>query len=67
MNLGPHVAFIVTAYAAAIAMVAGLVVWIVFDRRHLNRLLDDFEAKGIARRSQRANERNYELDRKELG
>jgi heme exporter protein D len=56
MNLGPHAAFIVTAYAAAIAIVAGLVAWIVFDRRHLSRMLDAFDARGIARRSERANE-----------
>jgi heme exporter protein D len=53
MNLGPHAAFIVTAYAAAIAIVAGLVAWIVFDRRHLSRMLDAFDAQGIARRSER--------------
>jgi len=56
MNLGPHAAFIVTAYAAAIAIVAGLVAWIAFDRRHLSRMLDTFEAQGISRRSERANE-----------
>jgi heme exporter protein D len=54
MSLGPHAAFIVTAYAAAIAIVAGLVAWIVFDRRRLSRMLDDFEAQGITRRSTRA-------------
>jgi len=46
----------VTAYGAAIAIVAGLVAWIVFDRRHLSRMLDAFDAQGIARRSERANE-----------
>jgi heme exporter protein D len=56
MNLGPHAAFIATAYAAAIAIVAGLVGWIVLDRRHLSRMLDAFEAQGISRRSERANE-----------
>ena len=56
MNLGPYAAFIVTAYGAAIALVAGLVAWIVFDRRHLSRMLDAFEAQGISRRSERANE-----------
>jgi heme exporter protein D len=54
MNLGPHAAFIVTAYGAAIAIVAGLIAWIVFDRRHLSRMLDDFQAQGITRRSTRA-------------
>jgi len=53
MNLGPHAAFIVTAYVAAIAIVAGLIGWIVLDRRQLSRILDDFEAQGISRRSTR--------------
>jgi heme exporter protein D len=54
MNLGPHAAFIVTAYIAAIAIVAGLIGWIVLDRRRLSRMLDDFDAQGISRRSTRA-------------
>ena len=33
MDLGPHAAFILTAYAAAIGIVAGLIVWIMLDRR----------------------------------
>ena len=56
MNLGPHVGFIVTAYAAAIAIVAALVAWIMFERWHLTRMLDEFEAQGIKRRSGRAQE-----------
>ena len=50
MNLGPHAAFIVTAYAAAIVIVAGLILWVVLDRRHLSRMLDDLDAQGITRR-----------------
>lgn len=59
IHLGPHVAFIVAAYAAAVAIVAGLIAWIVLERRHLSRLLDDFEARGITRRSQRADGQNW--------
>ena len=59
MNLGPHAVFIVTAYAAAVAIVAGLVLWVVLDRRHLLRVLDEFDAQGIARRSERANEEKW--------
>lgn len=55
MNLGPHAAFIVTAYAAAIAIVVGLIVWVVLDRRHLTRMLAALEAQGVTRRSGRAN------------
>jgi heme exporter protein D len=54
MSLGPHAAFIVTAYAAAIAIIAGLIAWVVLDRRRLSRMLDDFEAQGVTRRSTRA-------------
>ena len=54
MNLGPHAAFIVISYAAAVAIVAGLIVWIVLDRRHLVRELDELETQGITRRSERA-------------
>jgi heme exporter protein D len=56
MNLGPHAAFILSAYAAAVGIVMGLVMWIVLDRRHLIRMLDDFDAQGITRRSARTNE-----------
>ena len=54
MTLGPHAAFIVTAYVAAIAIVAGLIGWIVLDLRRLSRILNDFDAQGISRRSTRA-------------
>jgi heme exporter protein D len=53
MNLGPHGAFILTAYAAAIAIVGGLIAWIVLDRRFLMRALQQLESQGITRRSER--------------
>jgi len=56
MDLGPHAAFIVTAYAAAIGIVAGLVMWVLLDRRRLARVLAALEAQGITRRSERAGE-----------
>jgi heme exporter protein D len=56
MNLGPHAAFIVTAYAAAAMIVAGLIAWVTLDRRQLTRELDELEARGVTRRSQRAGE-----------
>jgi heme exporter protein D len=56
MDLGPHAAFIVIAYAAAIGIVAGLIVWIVLDRRYLVRELAELDAQGITRRSERSGE-----------
>jgi len=51
MNLGPHAAFILAAYAAAIVVVAGLVAWVILDFRAQKRVLGDLEAHGVTRRS----------------
>ncbi len=56
MDLGPHAAFIVAAYAAAVVIVAGLIAWIVLDRRHLRRALEELETQGMMRRSERTGE-----------
>ena len=56
MELGPHAVFIVAAYAVAVVIVAGLIVWVVVERRHLRRALDELEERGIMRRSERAGE-----------
>ena len=55
-TLGPYAAFILIAYAAAIAIVAGLVAWVVLDRRQLIRLIAEVEARGATRRSRRERE-----------
>jgi len=54
VNLGPHAAFIVGSYAAAIAIVAGLIAWIAIDHRAQKRRLETLEARGVTRRSERA-------------
>jgi len=51
MSLGPHAAFILAAYAAAIVVVAGLIAWVVADFRAQRRALGDLEAHGVTRRS----------------
>jgi heme exporter protein D len=51
MNLGPHAAFIIAAYAAVIVAVAGLIGWVVVDFRAQKRMLGDLEAHGVTRRS----------------
>jgi heme exporter protein D len=56
MSLGPHAAFILSAYGAAVAIVAVLVSWILIDRYRLQRTIEDLEAHGIARRSDAVNE-----------
>jgi heme exporter protein D len=51
MNLGPYAGFIVAAYAAALAVVAALVSWVIADHRAQRRTLHDLEMRGITRRS----------------
>jgi heme exporter protein D len=51
MDLGPHAGFILAAYAIALAVVAGLIAWIVLDHRAQLRVLDDLERAGVTRRS----------------
>jgi heme exporter protein D len=58
MAAGPYAIFIIGAYGAAGVIVAGLIAWIVLDRRHLTHLINELEAKGITRRSERAYEKN---------
>jgi heme exporter protein D len=57
MDLGPHAAFIVGAYAVAILIVAALVSWVLIDHRRQRQILSELEAKGITRRSERSPER----------
>jgi heme exporter protein D len=56
MSLGPHAAFIVAAYAVAVAVVAGLIAWVWLDFRAQRRALGDLEAHGVTRRSAVAKE-----------
>jgi heme exporter protein D len=51
LNLGPYAGFIIAAYAVALGVVVGLIVWIVADHRAQQRTLKDLEARGIGRRS----------------
>ena len=53
-NLGPHAAFIVAAYAAALAVIISLIAWVVADHTAQRRLLADLEARGVSRRSDKA-------------
>lgn len=51
MDLGPHAAFIIAAYAMAALVVIGLIAWVLADHAAQRRLLADLEARGVTRRS----------------
>ncbi len=57
MELGPHAAFIVAAYAAGVLVVLLLIGWVVADYRAQLRTLAELEQQGVTRRST-APERN---------
>ena len=50
-SLGPHAAFIVAAYSAAIVILATLIGWIALDYRTQHRILSDLDERGVKRRS----------------
>ena len=51
MDLGPHSAFIIAAYAVAATIIALLIAWVMVDHRAQRRALGDLEARGVTRRS----------------
>jgi heme exporter protein D len=53
MDLGPHAPFIVLSYGIAVAVIAGLIGWVLMDYRAQLRALADLEARGVTRRSER--------------
>ena len=54
MDLGPHAGFILASYAATALAIAALIAWLVIDGRRQQRLIDELEARGVRRRSERA-------------
>jgi heme exporter protein D len=56
MDPAGHTAFIVSAYVAAVAVVAALIAWVKIDYRRQRRLIADLEKRGIVRRSARGEE-----------
>jgi heme exporter protein D len=51
MNFGPHAGFIIAAYAVAVLVVIGLIIWVEFDNRAQRRYLKKLHADGVTRRS----------------
>jgi heme exporter protein D len=56
MDAAGHTAFIVSAYVAAVAVIAALIAWVKIDYRRQRRLIADLEKRGIVRRSARSEE-----------
>jgi len=54
MDFGDHGGFIIAAYVVSAIVLAGLTGWIVLDGRALRRRLAELEARGIRRRSAKA-------------
>lgn len=51
MDLGPHAAFIWSAYGVVAVVLAGLIAWLVADGREQQRRLNALAARGVTRRS----------------
>lgn len=54
MDLGPHALFIWASYAVSALIVGALVLGIILDYRTQRRTLQEFEARGVIRRSAEA-------------
>jgi heme exporter protein D len=52
MQLGPHAAFIIGAYAATGLVVTALIGWVIADYRIQQRTLADLDARGVKRRAE---------------
>jgi heme exporter protein D len=50
MDLGPHAAFIWSAYAAEALVLAVLIGWLIYDGRRQKQQLADLERRGVTRR-----------------
>lgn len=49
-DLGPHAAFIWSAYAIVALVLAVLIVWIIADGRRQRSILERLESEGLGRR-----------------
>lgn len=51
MDLGPHAGFIIISYAICLAVVFGLIAWVILDRRRQEADLAELAKQGINRAS----------------
>ncbi len=54
MDLGPHAAFIWSAYGVTLLVLVGLIAWLVLDGRAQDQRLTSLAARGVKRRSDRS-------------
>ncbi len=54
-DLGPHAGFIIACYVITVAVIAGLIGWLLIDRAQLKAALQDLEDRGIRRSSSKPN------------
>jgi heme exporter protein D len=52
MDLGPHAAFIWSAYGVTALVIAGLIAWLAVDGREQSRRLAELAERGVKRRSE---------------
>ena len=53
---GEHAGFIAAAYAIAVMVIAGLIVWVRLNGAHQLRQLEDLERRGIRRQAASADD-----------
>ena len=51
MDFGPYADIILSCYALAVLVIAGLTLWLIWDGQRHSRALADLEARGVRRRS----------------
>jgi heme exporter protein D len=57
MELGPHAGYIIAGYLVSFFVIAGLVVWYLAANRRVQARIEELEARGIRRRSDKAGDR----------
>jgi heme exporter protein D len=57
MELGEHAGFIIAGYLISFFVIAGLVIWYFAANRRVQSRIDELEARGIRRRSDKAADR----------
>ncbi len=57
MELGPHAGYIIAGYLVSFFVIAGLVIWYFAANRRVQARIEELEARGIRRRSDKGGDR----------